>query len=307
MKISFECEVESKTHIETTITVERRDKTYVFHPNEAGLFCRIQVLFAPTDPTRFYQGSDPNKHNQASREVTDLLMDDVRELESVLAVAYNVKRINWNDPTVRLIRETEDDERNKASISRIYGLPTYKDAVTPANQASLEGVINAKASLSHLAVPISFYREALNEYHSHKYINAFINCYFVLEGFYANKQHNENKVITEFKNSTELMHSVNWAIKNLIYPQPEIHGRLLIMLKIRNKEMVTSDTLIELIVKTRNELLHFQNNPNKIQGTPFSHGKFQSISYVAISLALRTILHKIEAAGYRLHNAPYES
>jgi hypothetical protein len=227
MKISFESEVESKTHIGTTITVEHRDKTYVFHPNEDGLVCRIQVLFTPTDPSQFYQGTDPNKHSQASREVTDLLMDDVRELESALAVVCNVKRIKWNDPTVRVIRETEDGERNKASISRIYGLPTYKDAVKLANQATLEGVIQVKAALSHLAVPISFYREALNEYHNHKYINAFINCYFVLEGFYANKQHNENKVIIAFKNSTELMHSVNWAIKSLIYPQPEIHGRLL--------------------------------------------------------------------------------
>jgi hypothetical protein len=78
------------------------------------------------------------------------------------------------------------------------------------------------------------------------------------------------------------------------------------MLKIRNREMVTSDTLIELIVKTRNEVLHFQNNPKKIEGTPFSHGKFQSISYVAIALGLRTILHKIEAAGYRLQDVPIE-
>jgi hypothetical protein len=55
-------------------------------------------------------------------------------------------------------------------------------------------------------------------------------------------------------------------------------------------DVPTAKQLIELLVRTRGNLHHFQNNPNREQGSPLVHDKYEGIAYLARQLAHAAIM-----------------
>lgn len=296
MKVNLECNVESKTHIGEAVKIFHNNKEYLFSTDEKGFFSHIKITASVPNPEKFYDDIKENNTYIASREFTDLLFKDLQELESILGFTHNLKKINWRNSKVSVVKETEEEQK-RVIFSQVYGLPTYPDIVKGINRDTLQTIVEVKTQIPHLVVPLSFYREGIIEHEAHRYINAFINFYFILEGFYSNGKHGERQVINEFKKSEEFIKSVEWVIKSAIYNNQDQHCIILEMLRSRGKQLVTSDSLIYLIVKTRNELLHFQNNPNRLQGTPFTHGKFAAMEFVVLGLALRVLIQKLADAG----------
>jgi hypothetical protein len=304
MKVCLECDVDSRTYIGKERLVKTQDKIYSFFPDEKGFISRINIVLDIRNPEVFRIDGDPNESYKASKEITDALIAEMKELESMLAFTHHLKKIAWNNPQVSVLTELE--EKGKVCFSRIYGLPQYPDPAKSADEESLRSLLDAKDNLSHLTVPMAFYREGLNDYHSYRYINSFINFYFILEGFYLNGAHGK-KAIHEFKKSSEFMGFVDWIIKTAIYGHHERHYHLLEMLKYKSeaKKLIWVDTLIELLVKTRNELSHFQDNPKKLQGTPFNQGRFGAIAFVAFGLAYRVLLQRMAEAGVWIKEQPW--
>ncbi len=57
------------------------------------------------------------------------------------------------------------------------------------------------------------------------------------------------------------------------------------MLNVKNKQFDT-EGIIELLVLTRGELHHFNNNPNRVEATPFTHDNFKSITLLLNVISL---------------------
>lgn len=55
----------------------------------------------------------------------------------------------------------------------------------------------------------------------------------------------------------------------------------------------TTEELINVLISTRGMLHHFQNNPNREQGSPLVHDKYEGVAYLARQLAHGSVLELI--------------
>src|SRR5437868_5931858 len=124
MKLRLECDVESKTSIGILLEISKGDRTYFFYPNEAGRLCKIAIEAKADDPEKFYSIITETPDDPISKATIEIRTDDqlfdsleneLREFESLLALLYNFKSVNWLSVRHELICETEE-ERQKATI-----------------------------------------------------------------------------------------------------------------------------------------------------------------------------------------------
>jgi hypothetical protein len=128
-----------------------------------------------------------------------------------------------------------------------------------------------------ITVVTSFWREGENDWVAGKFINAFFNYYFALEGLYGNKK-TKNKQIEE-----EVLHSLGLLaqIERFNKGQHPLEHLKQLGKMLNAAELPISEELIGFLLSTRGRLHHFQNNPNREQGSPIVHDKYEGIAYVA--------------------------
>jgi len=297
MKLRLECDVESKTLIRNLLEINKGGKTYFFYPNDAGLICKIAIEARVDDPEKFYSTITETPDDPVSKatieirtdnELFESLESELREFESLLALLYNFKGVNWQSVRHELICET-DEERQKATILGVAVGKAFPDEPREINERSLSELISIKDRYSSMIILLAFFREGRNDYIEQKFINAFFNFYFILEGMFGNGKTKNKDVALQFKKSDRLREFTQKAIDEFIKPEPKHLKRINEMLRRRNMTLGV-DALIELIVLTRGELHHFTNNPNRPQNTPFSHNEYQTISFITYNLAFSALL-----------------
>ena len=177
---------------------------------------------------------------------------------------------------------------------KVQGWKFENEYINPpfyADEQYFKTVIETKNRYSSLTIPKAFWREGINEFNSFRYINAFYNFYFILEGLYGNRKTKNDGVETEFKKSSEFRELIKWII-NEIDSSPKHKDKINKMLKYRNKSL-DEEGIIDLIIKTRGSLHHFANTDQIVQGTPFNQNDFESIAWVTLGLANHAITKKI--------------
>jgi hypothetical protein len=140
-----------------------------------------------------------------------------------------------------------------------------------------------------LTVIESFWREGQNDWLAGKFINGFFNFYFVLEGLYGDRNTQNRLVQKAFKTSSELISNIG-AFLAEDHPDEPL-TQLIKMFKVGNR-LPTPDEVIEMLVGTRGKLHHFQNNPNRPQGSPMTHDAYHGICYLALCLAHKALLSR---------------
>jgi len=298
MKFKMECEVQCNTLIKEEIQITNEERTYIFYPNEEGLISKIAIISPVIEPAKFYSSLKPANEPgitelnlKFDKELYESAVKEFQELESLMALELNMKNIRWDSPTYELIFDTEDEARNTGIISW-HEEDENEEYLVEVSRETLEDLIKRKHKLASIIIPLSFYREGTIEAYAKKYINAFFNFYFILEGMYGRGKSKNYEVENQFKNSVRLRDITQIVINERINKNRWQHHRINEMLKRRNKTL-SVDSLLELIVRTRGELHHFTDNPNRPQGTPFTHKEFRSIASVTGAIALFTILFKI--------------
>lgn len=299
MKFRMECEVESKTTIEKEIEIPYNGRKYIFYPGEGGTISRMAIIAEVEHPEKFYSEITPNPsegvklqvHGKADVELYESVVKDFQDLESLIAFKYDLKSVKWNTPEYDLIFDSEE-ERRKANLSGFKAWKKYRDHPRKADEAGLLDLVSNMAKFRSLIIPMSFYREGLNEKNSFRYINAFYNFYFILEGLHGNKKTKNKAIEDEFKNSADFIGFVNTSLQFMQQEKPEYHKKITEMLTDRGKS-VTPESVIELIVGVRGELHHFNNNPNRVGGSPFTHSEFEAIATFVMFVAMKALWHRI--------------
>ncbi len=286
MKFSMEYDVISKTLLPGLLEINKDDRTYFFYPNAENLLSKIKIVAKVKDPELFYSKITPTPEDpiakahfeiRTDKELFDTLMNEFRDLESLLALQFNLKRIDWQSIKHEVICETEEEKKNTKIYSVAFG-QAFPDEPEKANKNSLSDLLDIKNRFSPIIVLLSFYREGKNDYFDLKFINAFFNFYFIIEGMFGNQKTRNNDVLKEFKKSARLREFTQRVIDDFIKPAPKHLDKLNEMLARKNM-MLEVDALLELIVLTRGELHHFTNNPNRPQNTPFSRNEFRESDF----------------------------
>jgi hypothetical protein len=300
MKLCMECEVDSKIFIPKEIVITRGEKIYSFLPNEAKILSKIKITVPISNPEKFYSKIIPTPEKEikatfqikADIELYKEVIEEFQELESLLAFFHNLRSIDYISPTYELILETNEEKEN-VGIFKFNRRKAYHDFPSELTEIDFIKVLNQKDRYDSLKVLMSFYREGKNEMHRFRYINAFFNFYFVIEGLFGKGKRGSNKFENELKDSGEFVSFVNWAINFTKKEKPNYYKKLVEMLN-EYQKLISADEVIWLLVKIRGDLHHFVNNPRKLhQGHPFNHHTYEAVTYITHGLALKAILQKM--------------
>lgn len=298
MKISLECEIVCNIKLNKQGRVCQSGCIFEFFVDNNGIINRIKIISDVTHPEKFYsifktkdsQNTDHELFIGRDDELIDSIISKFQHLESNLSFTFGLKQIFWQTPKIEIIPETEDEKQN-TPVRSISSKSDYPIGISDVQEKDLVEMIGELEKYRSMDIFKSFYREGSNDFRTFRYISAFYNYYFILEGLYSNNKTKNNQIETEFESSDELSSFVEWIVERI---KGNTRHRLKIekMLKLINKNL-DSTGIIHLLVRTRGDLHHFYNNQNKLQATPYNHNEFESIAWLTGGLAYRAILQQI--------------
>jgi len=301
MKFQLECEVDSLMKLPQPVLAEWDGKQLMFTANDQGYLARVTITAPVKDPSaiRTSAANDPRNKTlvvtvSSELGLTEELLLDLQAVESTFGYFFNLRRISWRFAKVNIICEAPEEEAqvgvtNWLLKTEILDIPTEFDA--DRFHAALDGALKAR----DLASTMAFYREGLNDLRDLRYINAFFNFYFVLEGMYSGGKWKTDAVKSEFKKSKILGDAINRAIQKGI-PRPWRLDRpdVLKMLDRVHKKLDV-DGIVHLLVHTRGDLHHFAKDSKTLKTSPLSQDEYESLSRFSMEICRFALSEEMNA------------
>ena len=296
MRFIVTCDVEAEIILPRRLQLQQGDRTLELEISHDHRWNLLRVTSPVRYQKRFKWGMEPvpepraanaapfKAHCEFDKELFESIIADIQALESNLALFFPVKRIDWGHPVLNVEFES-NDRRDPAwgNLENFHVNPKARPSVKANEQSFVQLTFQGLAS-HHLTTIASFWREGENEMFSGRFINAFYNFYFVLEGLYGNGKWNNREIEAEFKSSSELGASID-ACQRAPHQTNHIQQIFDMLPDQKKRSLPTHDTLIELIIRTRNRLHHFSNDPKKVHGSPLNHAKYEGIAVLVRFLA----------------------
>jgi hypothetical protein len=294
MKLRVKCDVQSEVILKGRLEFKANDRAFAFEVDAKGIWNSLTVLADVKDPYKVRWGTvdvegtvAPNQGpfsivGSIEPQLFDSVIADIQTLESALSVFIPLRQINWHYPEYGPVFEDGEERSDLGAVRVSRGkIPPQRISET-----ALVSIVGIGLKAQSLTVVASFWREGENDWIAGKFINAFFNYYFVLEGLYGNRKTSNRHVEAEMLKSAELLALIE---KFNIGQHPIQHLKQLAT-TLNITTIPTAEELVSLLVSTRGVLHHFQNNPNREQGSSLVHDKYEGIAYLARQLAHGSIL-----------------
>jgi len=303
VKFGIVCDVESKMFIGTGATAPFEKKQYIFYAHhETHFLDKVRIISEVGNAEDYFLLKEGNSTSWRYEEsLKTELIGDMQQLESMLAMMGNLKRIHWERPIFEYYPETTEEHERVNFIPSWVFLHEYKsDEPTILDVSNLPDLLVAADGLRSLGPAMSFYREGRNEYKLSRYINAFYNFYFILEGLFANGKFKTNDVIHEFLKSPILMAVVQKffdLVSNNHNPQESATREQLEAELKKRDQPLSLEGIITYVVKKRGELHHFHLGAGRQQGTPLNNSDYKMLAFMALDFSGNALMHYINEAG----------
>jgi hypothetical protein len=268
---------------------------YEFVPDETGRLATIAVsarVPAETFRTDISKGRERGARAtirlNGDKTVHQRLISALQELESHLSFASQggLLRLDWRNVTEERIPETPVEEElvpvREFRIKHDY--PRRETELAPEQLLPLLCSLEARQSL---IVPKAFFREGVEEFESFKYIQAYWNFYFVVEGLYAQGKSDQKQVLQNFMKSKELCSAISVALDRL--PKDGRHEEALRRFYLEEKCSRDIEGTLRLLFRLRGRLHHYSTRSTKYAGTPFNQREFESPALLGMVVASAAI------------------
>lgn len=213
------------------------------------------------------------------------LVQIAQHIESFGAYWFEIKKIYWETPKRNWIPEN-DDEKKELYIQNIEFDREYPKDLKEMHPDVLKQIVKHREKFKYLVIPLSFYREGLNEYKSFRYINAIYNFYFFLEDLYGGGKTKNYLVEKNFKKSEHMKYAINETLKQFETAfEPKLLNGLRQLLDEENCNY-NFEGITELIVKIRGTLHHFSQKSTKKTGNPFNQQDFHIPALLLMSICI---------------------
>jgi hypothetical protein len=116
MKLSVECQIDGIARLETTLTVFRGYTEYTFIRADDGRLASARIVRPLANPERAWNIHKRDEHGTSigiegriDEHTYDDIVEEFKQLESMLAYSVGIHRLDWQCPTVSLIPETPEE------------------------------------------------------------------------------------------------------------------------------------------------------------------------------------------------------
>lgn len=294
MKYLIEADVEGETTLQETTSFKHREREYIFHRDDRGLLTKITIVAPAPDPSRFYTefrtGENPSITLGSDRGLRTELLSDLQQIEGLLAFHFKVSRIRWDTARSESVAETEEERGLGAySLQSMRLVPDWRAGALTAKAADelTERIVDRPG----LTIPLSFWREGNNDLRSFRFINAFFNFYFVLEGHYANGKTGNDEVARQFMRSDQLKRIISRVLPAHL-KNGETPNALMQALE-RSRLDATIGGVLTFLIGTRGEVHHYSERSTRSQGNPLNQENYSAVAFLAGHIATDTLRYRL--------------
>lgn len=229
--------------------------------------------------------------NLRDSEICFFLVDLAQHIEALGSFWFGVKKIYWESPKRAWIAETPEEQKAlEFSPNHFQEQARENKCYREMSPEMLVSLVHNRRLHNHLVLPMSFYREACNDFGSARYTSSFINFYFYLDDLYGQGKTKNKEVEKLFKSSEQVIQAVQQTIQ--LYQDKkssENLDELKKFLQLEKKEF-TIDGIIELIVQIRGNLSHFSQKSSKKKGHPLNQIEFRTLALLMQSICTHTFI-----------------
>jgi len=298
MKFSMECKVDSKTFIGNVMNVVEGNKEYILTPDKDGMLTSVKIITKVDNPERFYSKIEEGNGKvamkitvEADETIFNDLKSDFQYIESTLSFGGNLRRIYYEEPKQEWIPEIEE-ERSKLEVLATSFSRKYPDVPRQLTKEAFEQIVRGKSKFDCLTTLKSFYREGDYFFKQFQYVNAFYNFYFIIEDLFGGGATKNKQIEQNFKSSVELKETVEWVMNTQINPHEKHSKNIANFLKEVNAD-ATTEGIVKLLVRMRGRVHHYTSKSSLKQATPLTERDFESMDFLAMGIALMSILKEI--------------
>jgi hypothetical protein len=309
VRFGLKADVHGKVYLPNSFVIERDGVLFEFEAAPDGMLSTVTASMhvdAETFAATIGPGSGQSKATfnlTGDPALSSRLSQHLQALESHLAFSSGgaLESIEWSTPEELRIPES-DEEKPLAAISGFrVNYPGNRQNVVliPEVAAQLIAAVFREDD-DDLVVLKAFWREGMNDYNDRRYIQAYYNFYFVVEGLYANGKSSEAQVLKAFQRSSELNEITEHAVKNI--QADEAHWQ-------RMREILSSmgcdetpEGFQQLLVRLRGALHHYSIKNRRVQANPLAELQFHTAAWFAMHFALLGLLHQDSNLPYALES-----
>jgi hypothetical protein len=227
----------------------------------------------------------------------DELIELLKYIESFGSFRLNIRRVHWEDPTLEWLPDDPEEAAAVPTASISFGYH-FSDPVALYRPDMLRDLLRSRKNHEHLVIPMSFFREGLNEHLSKRFVAAFYNFYFFIEGLYSDGHTKNRRVLEAFLESQDLMRAAADIVTlfngNTI---PAYHRRQLAEWLAMRGLQLNASGLMELLVWMRGSLFHFSIRSTTPKAHPINQRHFETLSFIGLNLCDRVIVYLLTGAG----------
>jgi len=239
----------------------------------------------PVEPT---VGQDPNVNPQLLEVIAIL-----QHLESMGGYVFGVRSIDWQTPDIEWIPESPEENRQLSVRSMTGFRRSYEHEPYVVDETEFARAVLDRKLIGYLDIPLSFFREATIEFESFRYISAFFNYYFFLEGLYGRGKSSEKAMRGQLLASEHIRAAVDEAMTLFEKSTSRRHFLNVRVFLDENALPWSRDGVVALLVRMRNRLHHYSNAPTPTRrGHPLSHDDYESVAFLASAVCV-FVLNKL--------------
>ena len=298
MKCRITAIVYSEAFLKDDIEIDYGKYHIKFIKGENNKLCIIQVIRSigansgdlPKFETNYY-GIGKHKVTSFKNDIYNETVELLKYIESIGSYWLGIHRILTGNLKIEYIPENIKEEKEISLYEITEDEGKFKRTKFLVNESDLKNLLDRKQELKHLTIPFSFYREGINEYNTNKFINAFYNFYFFIEGLYSNGKWRSNLVVREYLKSEHIRLSVSEII-NTLKNDGEYYKEYILIKRYLEEENLQFDIkgIVTLIVNFRGNLHHFYMKSSKTKGHPLNQEEFRIISFLLLYLCVLLII-----------------
>src|SRR5712691_7566483 len=197
MRFGIKCKVDSHTEIgKGPIQVSAGGMDFTLAASEDGLLRELTVIVGidgidkeDNFTSQTVPSTEPGKGQwevtiNVDQRIYSALLEMVQYLEASLSFLLGVHKIYWDEAETVFIPENEEDRR-KYNVTSFSLKRKYPEASRRLSIDEFKAIIQRKSDLEPFTIIKLFHRDGVAEFGAFRYIQAFYNFYFVLEGLYG--------------------------------------------------------------------------------------------------------------------------
>jgi hypothetical protein len=274
--------VESEGYLTEPLILRRPPYIFELQGNDGGQFSGISISKTIEDyhdhlpQVSEEVGGLPVFSLRSEPQVRDLVAY-LQHIESFGSLWCGIQKVHWETAKYRWVPESPEEE-SLIQISEFSSQSNYPTGTYDVTEVAALLMVTRREEQERLLLPMSFFREGMNEFREKRHLYAFFNFYFFVEDVFGGGKAKNQHILQEYLSSRLLCNAVQSVLAEWSDPRLGHHKEMLDIYLDESGCDASVKGVLKLVVKMRGQLHHFSQRSSQRKGHPLNQREFETLA-----------------------------